>query len=70
MNFMSLRVKPQKWISPSKTQYNDSIFEDKSFKFVFRVFENYASKKNIWQWLQKITYIFLIVDTVNEYFLL
>ena len=25
MNFMSLRVKPQKWISPSKTQYNDSI---------------------------------------------
>ena len=44
MNFMSLRVKPQKWISPSKTQYNDSIFEDKSFKFVFRVFENYASK--------------------------
>ena len=37
MNFMSLRVKPQKWISPSKTQYNDSIFEDKSFKFVFRI---------------------------------
>jgi hypothetical protein len=70
MNFMSLRVKPQKWISPSKTQYNDSIFEDKSFKFVFRVFKNFASKKNIWQWLQKITYIFLIVDTVNEYFLL